>query len=64
MIDASPLAWYFMRDWLDNFAYRIGLAWWKFAGVGIGVVLLAMATVLWQTSSISRANPVESLRYE
>jgi putative ABC transport system permease protein len=61
---ATPLVWYLMRMWLDNFAYRVELSWWIFAGVAVVVLVVAMSTVLWQTISLSKASPVESLRYE
>lgn len=61
---ASPLAWYLMHLWLENFAYRIDLSWWIFGVVGTVITFIAFVTVSWQTLKIAKMNPVESLRYE
>lgn len=63
-IIAIPIAWYAMHRWLQNFAYKTSLSWWIFALAGIAVLFIAMATVSWQTFTVARKNPVESLRYE
>ncbi len=61
---AWPIAWYAMRRWLENFAYRIELSWWLFALAGLLALVIALATVSWQTIRAATANPVDSLRYE
>jgi len=61
---ASPVAWYFMNRWLQNFAYRTELSWWIFALAGIITLVIALLTVSWQSWRAARRNPVESLRYE
>ncbi|MBL7796133.1 MAG: ABC transporter permease [Saprospiraceae bacterium] len=61
---ASPVAWYFMEKWLQNFAYRIEIAWWMFALAGAVAVLVAFATVSVQSIRAALANPVNSLRSE
>ena len=61
---AWPVAWYFMNDWLQNFAYRIDLSLLPFILVGIGSVLLAALTVSYQTFRAATVNPARSLRYE
>ena len=61
---ASPLAWYAMNRWLQNFAYRITIDWWIFALAGILAVLIALATVSFQAIKAALANPVKSLRTE
>lgn len=61
---AWPIAWYAMRIWLENFAYRIDIGWWEFVlagGLALGVALL---TVSCQALKTALANPVEALRYE
>ena len=63
-IIASPLAWYAMDRWLQNFAYRITIDWWIFALAGILAVLIALATVSFQAIKAALANPVKSLRME
>jgi putative ABC transport system permease protein len=61
---ASPLAWYFMREWLQNYAYKTELSWWIFA-LAIGVVMgITLSTICYQAIKASRANPVNSLRAE
>ncbi|MBN2485138.1 MAG: ABC transporter permease [Bacteroidales bacterium] len=61
---ASPVAWYLMHKWLENFAYKTNLSWWIFAAAGAAAVLVALLTVSWQTWRAASRNPVESLRYE
>ena len=61
---ASPIAWYFMNGWLQDFAYRIKIEWWIFiAAIGI-VLLVAMITVSFQAIRAAVANPVKNLRTE
>ncbi|MEM6526171.1 MAG: ABC transporter permease [Bacteroidota bacterium] len=61
---APPFAWYLMQMWLADFANRIEISWWAFVLVGGAIILLALATISWQTLKVARMNPVESLRYE
>jgi putative ABC transport system permease protein len=61
---ASPIAWFGMYKWLQNFAYRIPLGWWAFALAGIVAVAIAFATVSFQAIKAAIANPVKSLRTE
>ncbi|SEL53885.1 ABC transporter permease [Parapedobacter koreensis] len=61
---AAPIAWWIMRTWLDDFAYRIEIQWWMFAGAGFVAVAIALLTVGWQAIRAALANPVESLRDE
>lgn len=61
---ASPLAWYAMHRWLQNFAYQVNIDWWVFAlagGLAIGIALL---TVSFQSVKAALTNPVKSLRSE
>jgi putative ABC transport system permease protein len=64
IVIASPIAWYFMNKWLADFAYRIDLRWWMFAGAGAMAVLIAFLTVGFQSVKAALANPVKSLRSE
>jgi putative ABC transport system permease protein len=57
-------AYYFMSDWIQNFAYRINIGWWFFTGPFLLVVLIAILTVSSQVVRTANANPAESLRYE
>lgn len=64
MLIASPLAWYFMNEWLQNFAYRTELHWWILAIACIVAVLIAFVTISFQAIKAALANPVKSLRSE
>jgi len=61
---ASPIAWYFMREWLQDFAYRIEIEWWMFFVAGLIAILIALITVSFQAIKAAIANPVKSLRTE
>jgi putative ABC transport system permease protein len=61
---ASPVAYYFMQKWLTDFAFRIEIQWWMFAGAGAMAVLIAFLTVGAQSVKAALANPVKSLRNE
>jgi len=61
---ASPLAWYGMNKWLENFAYRIHISWWMFAIASFIAIFIALFTVSFQAIKAAIANPVKSLRTE
>jgi putative ABC transport system permease protein len=61
---ATPLAWYFMNKWLQNYAYRISISWWLFAAGGFAAMIIALATISFQAIKAAIANPVKSLRTE
>ena len=61
---ATPLSWYFMNNWLNDFAYRISIEWWMFLAAGILALLIALLTVSFQAIKAAIANPVKSLRTE
>lgn len=61
---AWPLAFVFLRRWLQTFPYRISIAWWFFLLGGVLSVLIAFLTVSYQSLRSARANPVDTLRYE
>lgn len=63
-IVASPIAWYTMHKWLQNFVYKTELSWWIFVLTGIIVFGIALLTVNWQSWRAATRNPVEALRYE
>lgn len=63
-IVACPIAYLIMNSWLDSFAYKTALSWWVFALAGLTTILIAIATISWQTIALARRNPVEALRYE
>ena len=64
VVIATPLAWYFMNGWLQDFVYRISLNWWVFAISGVVALLIALLTVSFQAVKAAIANPVKSLRTE
>ncbi|MEM9831362.1 MAG: ABC transporter permease [Bacteroidota bacterium] len=64
MVFAAPLAWYLMKQWLQNFTYRVEVAWWMYALVGLLALLVAQLTVSFQSIKAALANPVDSLRNE
>ncbi|MGA0556384.1 ABC transporter permease [Larkinella sp. VNQ87] len=61
---ATPLAWYAMRRWLEDFAYRISVEWWVFALSGLLAVGIALITVSFQSVKAALMNPVKTLRSE
>lgn len=61
---ASPIAWWAMNKWLDDFTYRIAISWWVFALAGTAAIAIALFTVSTQAIRAARANPVDSLRDE
>ena len=61
---ATPIAWYAMNKWLENFAYKTTLSWWIFVLAGVLALGIALLTVSWQSWKAATRNPVEALRYE
>jgi putative ABC transport system permease protein len=61
---ASPVAWWAMNIWLEDFAYRINISWWVFIISGISAIIIALLTVSFQAVKAALANPVKSLRSE
>jgi len=59
-----PITLYFMSNWLNNFPYRVDMAWWVFAIAFLMAALVVLATVYVQSRKASRVNPVQALRYE
>ncbi|WP_319591817.1 FtsX-like permease family protein [uncultured Draconibacterium sp.] len=61
---ATPLSFYAMSKWLENFAYKTNMSWWIFALAGVLALGIALLTVTWHSWRAATRNPVESLRYE
>jgi putative ABC transport system permease protein len=61
---STPITWFIMHKWLENFAYKTGLSWWIFLLSGVLALGIAMLTVSWQSWRAATRNPVEALRYE
>ncbi|SEL52303.1 ABC transporter permease [Parapedobacter koreensis] len=64
LLIATPLAWWAMYEWLQDFAYRINMEWWMFALAGLTAITIALLTVGWQAIRAAIAKPVDSLRDE
>lgn len=61
---ASPIAWYFMQGWLEDFAYRITMSWWIFFLAGLSAISIAILTVSFHAIKAAFRNPVRNLRIE
>ncbi|MCK4802693.1 FtsX-like permease family protein [bacterium] len=61
---AWPTAYFMMKSWLNNFAYRTSLALWIFIAAGLLSLIVALLTVSYQSLKAAFSNPVDSLRYE
>ena len=64
LLIATPIAYYTMTRWLQNYQYRSGISWWIFGITAIGALLITLATVSYQSMKAALANPVKSLRSE
>jgi putative ABC transport system permease protein len=64
LLIASPIAWYFMQRWLQDFPFRISIQWWMFGLSALIAVLIALFTISFQAIKAAIANPVKSLRTE
>jgi putative ABC transport system permease protein len=61
---ASPIAYYLMNKWLENFEYKVDISWWIFAASGFGAIMIALLTVGYQAVRAALVNPVKSLKTE
>jgi putative ABC transport system permease protein len=61
---ASPVAWYFMNRWLQDFTFRVDIGWWIFVLAGVLALAIALLTVSYQAVKSALTNPVKSLRAE
>jgi hypothetical protein len=64
IVIASPLAWYIMHGWLQDFAYKTPLSWWIFVVAALSAIVVAFLTVSFQAIKAAMANPMISLRSE
>ncbi len=64
LVIATPLAWYGIHQWLQDFAFRIEINWWIFGLVGLAAIAIALTTVSSQAIKAAISNPTESLRSE
>lgn len=61
---ATPIAYYLMHQWLNNFAYHIGMSWWIFLLAAVMAIAIALITISVKAIKAAMANPVEALRSE
>ncbi len=61
---ASPIAYYFMYQWLADFAYRVDIQWWVFVFAGLLALAIAFIVIGFQGAKAALANPIEALRSE
>lgn len=64
LLIASPIAWWAMHKWLENYAHKIIISWWMFLIAGVLAILITLITVSFQAIKAAVANPVKSLRTE
>jgi len=64
IVIATPLAWYFMHNWLHNYEYRTTVSWWIFIAAGMGALFITLLTVSFQSIRAALMNPIKSLRSE
>jgi len=63
-IIAFPIAWYFLKNWLEKYAYRIEIEWWYYVVTAIAALMIALITVSFQAIKAALLNPVKTLRSE
>ncbi|MBI1783262.1 MAG: FtsX-like permease family protein, partial [Sphingobacteriales bacterium] len=61
---AAPIAWYYMHQWLQDYAYRVTISLWLFAAGGLAAIFIALVTISFQAIRAALTNPVKSLRTE
>ena len=61
---ATPVAYYFMGNWLQHYEYRTSMPWWVFLAAGAGAIIITLLTVSYQSIKAALANPTESLKNE
>jgi putative ABC transport system permease protein len=64
IVIASPIAWWAMNKWLEDFTYRAPIGWWIFALAGIVAIVIALVTVSFQSIKAAIANPIKALKTE
>ena len=64
LVIATPVAYYVMHRWLQNYQYRAEISWWIFGVTAAGAIIITLVTVSYQSIKAALANPVKSLRSE
>jgi ABC-type antimicrobial peptide transport system permease subunit len=61
---AAPIAWYFVHQWVEQYAFRIPISAWVFVAGGMAALMIALGTVSFQAYRAAAVNPVKNLRTE
>ena len=61
---ATPIAYYFMSNWLQTYTYHTEISWWIFVATGLGILGITLLTVSYQSMWAALTNPIKSLRSE
>jgi predicted permease len=61
---ATPVAWYFVHQWVQDYAFRLPISGWVFVAGGLAVLVIALGTVSYQALRAATVNPVKNLRSE
>ena len=64
IVIATPVAWWAMNKWLQDFSYRIDIGWLTFVLAGLVAIVIAVLTVSMQSVKAALANPVKSIKME
>ena len=64
IVIASPIAWWAMNKWLQDFTYRINIGWLTFVIAGLVAIIIAVLTVSMQSVKAAMTNPVKSIKME
>ena len=64
LIIASPVAWYAMNRWFQNFHYHVDMPIWAYVVGGVSAIFIALLTTFWQGLRAANVNPIKSLRTE
>jgi putative ABC transport system permease protein len=64
LVIVTPVSWFFMHNWLQNYQYRTPISWWVFVAAGVGAILITLLTVSYQSIKAALGNPTKSLRSE
>ncbi len=64
LLIATPVAYYFMGQWLQHYEYRVSMPWWVFGAAGAGAIIITLLTVSYQSIKAALANPTKSLKSE
>jgi putative ABC transport system permease protein len=64
LIIATPVGWWLMNKWLQDYSYRIQISWVSFATSGLMAIIIAVITVSFQAGKAAMTNPVKSIKTE